>query len=87
MKNLTRLHLGLEFNYIENEGGVILILIYQQIFVADMLGNLTLIEDLHLNLATKNFGYIGYEAVLLKLHKLSKLQRLNLIIGVNKCGV
>jgi hypothetical protein len=51
-----------------------------------MIGNLTLIENLHLNLATKNFGYYGYEAVLHKLHKLAKLERLNLIIGVNKCG-
>ena len=62
-------------------------LIKSKVFVADMLGNLTLIEDLHLNLATKNFGYFGYEAVLHRIHKLGKLQKLNLIIGVNKCGV
>lgn len=55
--------------------------------MADTISNLTLIEDLHLNLATKNFGYQGYEAVLRQLHKLGRLQRLNLIIGVNKCGL
>ena len=41
---------------------------------------------MELNLATKNFGWDGYNAVLQSLHSLNKLEELNLIIGVNKCG-
>jgi hypothetical protein len=51
-----------------------------------MLANLTHIEVLSLNLATKNFGRIGYQSVILSLHKLNKLKELELVIGVNKCG-
>lgn len=51
-----------------------------------MLEKLILINKLSLNLATKNFGSVGYEAVILSLHKLELLEELDLNIGVNKCG-
>ena len=51
MSNLTKLEFSLEFNYIQNEGGVM---------VGDMVSSLPLITSLHLNMATKNFGLIGY---------------------------
>lgn len=55
MTNLTKLHIGLEFNYIEDYGA-------KQI--AKALGNLEHLNDLSINVASKNFGYIGYEAIL-----------------------
>lgn len=78
MENLTKLNLGLEFNYIKDEGGV---------FVGEALSKLKHIKDLSVNAATKNFGWAGYEAIVGTIEKMPPLERLELIIGVNKCGM
>jgi hypothetical protein len=37
-------------------------------------------------MATKNFGIIGFEAVVNSIHKIKHLEELDLNIGINKCG-
>ncbi len=54
--------------------------------VGNAIKQLKNITNLKLNMATKNFGYIGYKAVILALHEITHLDILELIIGVNRCG-
>ena len=44
-------------------------------------------KDLSVNAATKNFGWDGYEAIVSAIEKLPPLENLELIIGINKCGL
>jgi hypothetical protein len=54
--------------------------------VAKAIENKKHIKDLSVNAASKNFAWIGYEAILKAIEKLPTLNTLNLKIGVNKCG-
>lgn len=54
MTNLDTLKLNLEFNFIQNEGGE---------YVGQALSKLTRLTTLHINVATKNFGSLGFKHI------------------------
>lgn len=47
--------MNFDFNYIKNEGGK---------SIGKMLEKLTTLDSLHLGVASKNFGYLGYKYVI-----------------------
>lgn len=51
-----------------------------------LVGNLTTVHTLHLGVASKNFGYIGYKQIINGLSHLSQLTELNLRCGINRVG-
>lgn len=69
--------LNLEFNYINNEGGE---------YLSAALKQLTQLKTLHINVATKNFGYNGFKAITDGLQSLVNLEELFIHCGVNKIG-
>lgn len=63
--NLKNLLLNLDFNYIKNEGGKA---------IGTLLPRLTNIESLHLGVASKNFGYLGFKHIVNGLSHLTQLK-------------
>lgn len=63
--NLKTLLLNLDFNYIQNDGGKAL---------GNLLPLLKNIESLHLGVASKNFGYLGFKHIVNGLSQLTQLK-------------
>lgn len=77
MTQLTALRVGLEFNYIGNEGGK---------YLGDALSKLTKLNKLDINVATKNFGPAGFHDMMMGLIPLTKVTDLSIVCGINRVG-
>lgn len=71
------LYFNLDFNYIKNEGAKA---------VGTLLSHLQTLDTLHLGVASKNFGYLGFKYIVNGLTHLSQLKELNFRCGVNRVG-
>lgn len=74
---LSHLNLNLDFNYFKNEGAKA---------VGTLLSHLQSLESLHLGVASKNFGYLGFKHIVNGLAHLEQLKELNFRCGVNRVG-
>jgi hypothetical protein len=70
--------LNLDFNYIKNEGAS---------EVGEMFKKLPRLQEIHLGVASKNFGYLGFKNIIEGLESQHKVKKLTLRCGVNRVGV
>lgn len=75
--SLTDLELNFDFNYIKNEGGKA---------IGELLSSLKSVTSLHIGVASKNFGYLGYKSIIKGLASMTQLRKLTLRCGVNRVG-
>jgi hypothetical protein len=68
----------LDFNYIKNEGAN---------DVGKMFKKMPKLEQIHLGVASKNFGYLGFKNIVDGLKSQSKVKKLTLRCGVNRVGI
>lgn len=76
-EHLKYVNLNFDFNYIKNDGGKA---------IGKLLPQLTSVESLHIGVASKNFGYLGYKYIIEGLKPLTQLKELTLRCGINKVG-
>lgn len=74
---LDSLFLNLDFNYIKNEGAKA---------VGTLVSHLQNLNSLHLGVASKNFGYLGFKYIVNGLTHLSQLKELTFRCGINRVG-
>jgi hypothetical protein len=74
---LKSLAYNLDFNYIKNEGAKA---------VGTTLSKMTNLRTLHLGVASKNFGYIGFKHIVNGLSALTDLEDFSFKCGVNRVG-
>ena len=72
------MNLNLDFNYIKNEGGK---------SVGQMIKKLTKLKELHIGVASKNFGYLGFKDIVKGMNERTDLEVLTFRCGVNRVGV
>lgn len=76
-EGLKYLNLNFDFNYIKNEGAKAIGL---------LMSRLTDVESLHLGVASKNFGYLGFKHIINGLGHLGQLKELTFRCGINRVG-
>lgn len=78
MQSLESLALNLDFNYIKNEGGKAL---------GSMFKTLPQLHTINIGVASKNFGYLGFKALVEGLGTQKQVTSLKFKCGVNRVGV
>jgi hypothetical protein len=71
------LNINFDFNYIKNEGAKA---------VGTLMSRLQSLDVLHLGVASKNFGYLGFKHIVNGLAHLGQLKELTFRCGVNRVG-
>ena len=67
-----------DFNYIKNEGAK---------EVGQMLKKLPQLDELHIGVASKNFGYLGFKSLVDGMSAQKSLSALTFRCGVNRVGI
>ncbi len=78
MQTLKSLSVNFDFNYIKNEGAK---------EIGQMLKKLPQLDELHVGVASKNFGYLGFKSLIDGMSHQKNVRVLTLRCGVNRVGI
>lgn len=70
--------MNFDFNYIKNDGGK---------YIGSMLEKVQGLKELEIGVGSKNFGYLGFKAVIDGMKTQTSLRKLILRCGVNRVGI